>query len=72
MQRLAAVRTGSREPGMVIGYAKSIGMEAETCEECGGTGQQIMLDESDRRVACHWCHGQGVLTAGFGMPALGE
>ncbi|MBF0182226.1 MAG: hypothetical protein HQM03_19595 [Magnetococcales bacterium] len=71
MHRHSAVRAGAREPGLVIGYAKSIGMEAETCEECGGTGQQILLDESDRRAACPWCHGQGVLTAGFGMPGVG-
>lgn len=45
-----------------IGYAKTIGLEAETCEECGGSGQLLILDESDQFDSCPWCHGAGQIS----------
>lgn len=39
--------------------AGSIGLESETCEECGGSGQWMMLDEQGQSDACPWCHGSG-------------
>ncbi len=40
----------------------AIGLEAEICEECGGTGQLLILDERNRSTSCPWCHGEGEVT----------
>ncbi|MBF0125646.1 MAG: hypothetical protein HQM02_00390 [Magnetococcales bacterium] len=52
---------GLREHPLTMGYAKTIGLEAETCEECGGAGRLLVLDESDRFNTCPWCQGTGTI-----------
>ncbi|MBF0190824.1 MAG: hypothetical protein HQL99_06685 [Magnetococcales bacterium] len=42
--------------------ARTIGLEAETCEECGGSGQLLVLDERAESDSCPWCRGTGRVT----------
>lgn len=37
----------------------SIGLESETCEECGGSGKLMVLDEMGEADPCPWCRGSG-------------
>ncbi|MBF0272337.1 MAG: hypothetical protein HQL98_09775 [Magnetococcales bacterium] len=42
--------------------ARTIGLESETCEECGGSGQLLVLDERAESDPCPWCRGTGRVT----------
>ncbi|MBF0213913.1 MAG: hypothetical protein HQM00_10190 [Magnetococcales bacterium] len=50
---------GLAEPSSATHGISPIGMEAETCEECGGSGQLLVLDERDQSDPCPWCLGSG-------------
>ncbi|MBF0165531.1 MAG: hypothetical protein HQL97_15260 [Magnetococcales bacterium] len=40
-----------------------IGLEAETCEECGGSGRMLVLDEQELSDPCPWCQGSGRISS---------
>lgn len=40
-----------------------IGLEAETCEECGGSGRLLVLDEQGLSDPCPWCQGSGRISS---------
>ncbi|MBF0626745.1 MAG: hypothetical protein HQL91_00850 [Magnetococcales bacterium] len=50
---------GLHTPSPTQPAANTIGMEAETCEECGGAGQLFVLDETEQSHSCPWCNGSG-------------
>ncbi|MBF0614761.1 MAG: hypothetical protein G8237_13760 [Magnetococcales bacterium] len=53
--------TGKRAATIMHPTACSIGLEAETCEECGGSGTLLILDEWARAEPCPWCLGSGCI-----------
>ncbi|MEO5333818.1 MAG: hypothetical protein H7839_17535 [Magnetococcus sp. YQC-5] len=53
---------GLHDPTQTIHHGNAIGLEAETCEECGGSGQLFVLDEKKQCDPCPWCHGTGRIT----------
>ncbi|MEO5344865.1 MAG: hypothetical protein H7834_00630 [Magnetococcus sp. YQC-9] len=49
-----------RTPGSTSKTGSSpIGLEAETCEECGGSGRLLVLDDQGLSNPCPWCQGSG-------------
>ncbi|MBF0340532.1 MAG: hypothetical protein HQL95_06145 [Magnetococcales bacterium] len=54
---------GVRDPGSTVRSASTIGLEAEICEECGGSGQLFVLDGNEISDPCPWCQGTGRITS---------
>lgn len=53
-----------------------LGLQEESCEECGGTGKVFSLDAAtDAMLKCTWCHGSGQvaeLDLAFRQPVQNE
>lgn len=59
LTRLGQKALGLHDTILASCNTNPIGLEAEICEECGGAGQLLILDEKNLLSPCPWCHGTG-------------